>query len=290
MTTPFVKWTGGKRWLVAHHAHLLPTFPGRLLSTCLGGGAVELHLLPRAALLADAEPRLINAWTQVRDEPEALIAHLARLRETVPYTREAFEGVRAELNRGDALSLAARFLLVLYWGFNGLWRANGRGECNTPFGAPSKPGTVPPLGDPDRIRAASRVLQGAVILAQDFEATIAEAGPGDFIFADPPYDPLTATASFTGYGRGNWGSAGAGDQGALFGAAVHLDEQERLAAALRRASERGALVMTTNHATARIRRLYAGWEQIEVGVSRSGSCDGEGRGEAKELIVRSWRT
>ena len=297
MSEPFHRWTGGKRWLVKRYAALLPS-PERLaghklIAPFLGGGAVELHLLAAgcSALLRDGEPRLIHTWQMVRDRPEEVIAELARIQAVEPYTRESFERMRVVLNsgKGGAIERAALFLVVLFWGFNGLWRLNGAGGCNVAFGAPSKAGGPPPrLGDPETIRAASRLLQGVDLRAQDFEASVAEAGAGDFVFADPPYDPLTATACFTGYGRGNWGVSDGPAQGGLFGVAVDPDEQHRLARCLRAAADRGALIMTTNHAAERIRRLYHGWEQVPVEVARTGSCDAD-RKPVTEIIVRNYR-
>jgi len=142
---------------------------------------------------------------------------------------------------------------------------NRAGRFNVPFGRYKAPAFL----DPGALIRASQALKGAQIQHAPFELSLQKARPGDFVYLDPPYDPVSATASFTSYTRDSFGWA----------------DQERLAACCAALNRRGVRFLLSNSATDRIRRLYRGFEQRIVRAPRHVSCKGDGRGRVDELLV-----
>ena len=192
--TPFVKWAGGKTSLLPE---LLKHVPGRLRryhEPFVGGGALFFAVAPRRATLSDANGELVHCWRQVRDDVHGVLDALAGH----VYERSRFEAVRAldPLRLGPA-ERAARFIYLNKTCFNGLWRVNRAGRFNVPFGRYRNP----TFHDPGLLLRASQALRGMQILRAPFEISLERALPGDFVYLDPPYDPVSQTSSFTSYTR-----------------------------------------------------------------------------------------
>ena len=286
---PFLKWVGGKGGMLARLGPLLP--PGvehmRYVEPFVGGGAMFFALAPQRAVLSDVNPRLINAYRQVRDNLPELCQQLElREREHLAMMAQGqgeacFLRWRRKFNEtpglfGDAgLFGAAEAAALIYLTsvcFNGLYRENAQGHFSPGYCHPVRHGTQLAIYRPDRLRAAHRFLQGAGISAASFEDVVAECGPGDFIFADPPYLPVSNTADFAGYHRGG------------FGVQMH----RRLAAALSAAGKRGAHVLTCNSHAPFTVELYAGWD-VRVAMRRGNvSRKGSGRQAVREYVFRNY--
>jgi len=264
---PFLKWAGGKTQLLPQLEKFFPTRIPRYHEPFLGGGAVFFFLRGRGWLtgpvtLSDSNAELVNAYTVVRDDVDALVCHLARHR--AAHSKDHFYSVRALPFTPDAAG-AARMIYLNKTGFNGLYRVNSKGQFNVPLGSYTNPSVY----DEAALRRASRALQGVRLVVQDALDSLAEAGAGDLLYLDPPYVPLSATASFTGYVPGGFGPA----------------DQERLADAVRAADGRGARFVLSNSDTPAVRRLYLGFRIESVPARRMINCDAARRGEVNELIV-----
>ena len=293
---PLCRWAGGKGPLLARAGHRLPR-PEKARGyrePFVGAGALFFgrYYGVRPAILADTNPHLIATYLTIRDAPEALLFELDPARNT--YSREDFEAAREDLNNhpGAPLLLRARwFLTVLAWGFNGLWRVNRDGACNTPFGKPSKEGTIPKLVDPAHILALSRALQGADILLAPFEESTRDVREDEVIYLDPPYAPMSFTAKFTSYTADGFTYARPAPrgQGALF------DHQEAARseighwASLRRRlvslHKAGAHWILSQAATPEMKRDLAGLYTIELDVPRTISSKTTTREPVPELLV-----
>lgn len=276
-TAPFLKWAGGKGQLLAQFEPYWPAEFGRYFEPFLGGGAVFFHLhntgrlAGKEVVLVDRLEELINCFRVVRDRVEALIAALAR-HEPHKLDREYYGRVRAwdrdpDYARRDAVERAARLLFLNRTCYNGLYRVNRRGQFNVPLGRYRNPRVC----DAVNLRAAAGALQGVRLLAEDFEAGLEAAGPGDLVYLDPPYQPLSATAYFTAYTAGDFS----------------FDDQRRLARLFHDLDARGCQVMLSNSATEPIRELYAGYEQVVLQAARPINSRGGGRGPVPELLVLS---
>lgn len=261
---PFVKWVGGKTQLLPQLLALAPKQFNAYHEPFVGGGALFYALNPKDAFLGDFNPRLINTFKQVRDDVQSVVTHMRGFKRTA----DCFYEQRSILNKEDVVQLdaaaAARFIFLNKTCFNGLWRENGAGEFNVPYGGDRKSTFI----DTSNLLECSIRLRGVMIRREDFGAA-ERALPGDFVYFDPPYIPLTAT-SFVDYTADGFG----------------YQEQVRLRDLAMKLKSEGVHVMISNSDTTLTRQLYAGFELHEVKARRSINSNGAGRGRVGELIIR----
>lgn len=268
----FLKWAGGKGQLLPELIARAPERFERYHEPFVGSGALFFALRTTGriaqdgsetrASLADANPHLIQCYTAVRDDVDAVIEALKRH----PYEEGHYYEVRALRPETMApAARAARFLYLNRTGFNGLYRENSRGEFNVPFGRHVNP----TICNEDRLLAAAAALQGVPLRCEDFEAAAARADAGDFVYFDPPYVPLNVTSSFTAYHRAGFGEA----------------EQRRLARTFRGLAERGVHVILSNSDAPLVHQLYAGETLEAVLARRAINSKADARGAIRELIV-----
>lgn len=266
---PFLKWVGGKTRLLQQFETLLPDDWGRYHEPFLGGGAVFFHLDPDRARVSDINGRLVETYRAIRDELPRLMELLAGHRER--HDKAYYYRQRQRLNapRGlDEVERAALFVYLNKTCFNGLYRENRRGEFNVPMGRYSNPSVF----DPDNLASVSRVLQRTEIECAPFTSVLDHAEPGDFVYFDPPYVPISATSSFTGYAAGGFDE----------------DLQVRLAHTFDELARRGCMVMLSNSDCDFVRELYAGWRIENVQAPRSINSRADRRGAIGEVAVLSW--
>ena len=266
--SPFLKWAGGKGGLLSQYEPLLPSHKAvdRYVEPFLGGGAVFFRTQYHPARLADINDAVINVYRVVRDQVEELIEVLEQHRNDHDYYYQVRDLDPDEM--GD-VARAARFIYLNRTCYNGLYRVNSSGRFNVPFGRYKNP----KFRNPEGLRAASEVLASVELMCEDFEASTADCGPGDFVYFDPPYDPLSATASFTKYARDGFDTAA----------------QRRLAEVFAALADRGARVMLSNSDTPLIRELYdpSRFEIHEIQARRAINSNPKGRGPVTELLVVS---
>jgi len=261
---PFLKWAGGKRWLVDKHNTLFPKDYDRYIEPFLGSGAVFFHLQPRKAILADANARLIETYAQIRDNGEKVLSALRRHHRN--HNSEYYYKERACQRRAPA-ERAAQFIYMNRTCFNGLYRVNLKGEFNVPIG--TKTDVVLGTDDFPTVGAA---LKNATLISQDFAQTLADAGAGDFVYIDPPY---TVNHKYNGFLKYNE---------KIFS----WKDQVRLRDCVISAIERGATVIVSNADHTSIRELYDGVGTMKC-LSRASVIAGnsENRGTVDELLIVS---
>lgn len=269
---PFVKWVGGKGRLMPQLSRLLPVGVSRMrhVEPFLGGGAFFFGQAPARARISDINPALINTYEVVRDDVETLILALRRLAKK--HSKEFYYEMRTRYNRGgrrlSKLNRAALFIYMNKTCFNGLHRVNKKGEFNVPIGSYKNPRIV----DEARLRAASFALSGAKLECTSFDALQEEARPGDFVYFDPPYVPLSATSNFTSYAEEGFG----------------YEDQVRLRDLFAELDQRGCKVMLSNSSAQLVRDLYQDFDQQEVYAPRAINRNANGRGPVAELVVRNY--
>jgi len=264
---PFLKWAGGKQRLLAQYQDYFPPRHAvrRYFEPFIGGAAVFFHYQFPRATLSDKNDKLIEVYRMVQQDAAEVIRALQPHRNDADY----FYAIRAQ-NPAD-LSPAQRAARLIYLNktcYNGLYRENGRGEFNVPFGRYKNP----TICHETRLRAAARALQGARLLAADFEDAVADAQAGDFVYFDPPYAPLSATSSFTSYSKGGFTAA----------------DQERLAAVVAELTSRGCKVMLSNSSAPLVYELYDGrphYRLINIQARRNINSKAERRGPVPELLI-----
>ncbi|MFC2030722.1 DNA adenine methylase [Chloroflexota bacterium] len=273
--SPFIKWAGGKTQLLRQFGPYFPVSLGGYIEPFVGGGAVFFHLYNLGRLrdkpvaLMDRPQELGNVYRVIQNQAEELIAALG-----AHEPRKTDEGYFYEVRRWDRepdydrrsdVERAARFIFLNRTCYNGLYRVNRRGEFNVPFGRYRNP-TVCNSGN---LRAVSRALEGITLKVDDFEQCLEFAEPGAFVYLDPPYHPLSATASFTSYTANAFTAA----------------DQRRLAGLFEELDRRGCQVMLSNSCTSLIQELYEGYEQVQVQATRAINSKGDGRQAISELLI-----
>jgi len=272
---------------LGQYASLYPSSFGTYFEPFLGGGAVFFDLYSKGkikrAMLSDRNEDLMNLWAALKIDLDRLISELGRLQKDVN-DKSSYDRHRREFN---STSLSHNFLtepdvrkaaLLVYLNktcYNGLYRVNSRGKFNVPFGQYRSPR----LFDHSNLTSVHKALndEGKVELrCEDFESCVGDAKRRDFIYFDPPYQPLSATASFTGYTAGGFG----------------ISEQKRLSKVFKALAARRCQVMLSNsHSEEFLRSLYGRYfhNKIVVKAPRSISCVGNKRGAIQELVIVNYR-
>jgi DNA adenine methylase len=264
---PFLKWAGGKRWLVFNYPEFFPQSFNTYIEPFLGAGSVYFYLQPDKAILGDFNQDLIATYQAIQNQWQDLNGSLRYRQRRHREDGNYYYWLRAK-SPEPLVERASRLIYLNRTCFNGIYRVNQKGEFNVPRGSKDKV-----LIDTDNFEAMSMLLKKAELISGDFERLVDRAQKDDFIFADPPYTVLHNYNGFRKYNE------------VLFSWA----DQERLAAALRRAVMRGAKVLCTNANHASLRELYSTPEfSLEV-VSRAStiSADKSSRKHFEELIIRS---
>lgn len=252
-------------------APLLP--PGaslmRHVEPFIGGGAMFFSRQPERALLCDINPDLIGTYNAVRNEVENVIRELQSLARA--HNPESYYRVRDRYNEQDRSITATRAAMFIYLNktcFNGLHRVNRKGEFNVPAGRYDDPRIL----DADGLRACSARLNKAELRCQGFEALLESARPGDFVYFDPPYEPVSTTANFTSYAQSGFGR----------------EEQVRLRDVYRELDRRGCRLMLSNSDVPFIRDIYASYNIDVVAAPRAVNCNAKNRGKVTEVVVRNY--
>lgn len=299
MTRPLLKWAGGKRQLLPALRPFYPSAFNRYIEPFVGSGAVffDLHgagrLDGRRVRLADVNPDLLGCYRTVRDRAEAVIGELERLEEehrargALCYYdvrdrrfNPARCGSSAAGAAGDAgevaytPELAAMLIYLNRTGFNGLFRVNRHGDFNVPAGRYENPR----ICDPAHVRAVARAFSadGVSLERLSFDEALADAGAGDFVYCDPPYAPLSRTASFAHYTAGGFTP----------------EDHRRLQHAVVAAARNGAIVVVSNSSAPAVVAAYTGREARKAGLAiarvparRAINSRAALRGPVDELII-----
>jgi DNA adenine methylase len=272
---PFVKMAGGKTKLLPELLKRVPKKFGSYCEPFVGGGAFFFELrgtfgTSKRYFLGDTNSDLIHAYREIRDRPHDLLRRLRGMKNNEAF----FKKIRAwnpdaldPATDGLASARAARMIYLNKTCFNGLHRVNRKGEFNVPFGHYANP----KIADKENILACSKALQRVAVSDAPFAVTSEDAKPGDLVYFDPPYLPLSETSNFTAYG-------------APFLWAQHVALYEHA----KKLKARGVHVLLSNSASPRIVKLYGEDRAFKVDViaaARSINSHGDKRGKIQELII-----
>jgi len=265
---PFLKWAGGKKWLVKRGSQVAPPSYKRYIEPFLGGAAVFFSLPGKPYIISDVNPELINCYNAIKTDFKEVEKHLRSHQRK--HCDDYYYQVRKSQPRKKCTK-AAKFLYLNRTCWNGLYRVNLQGKFNVPRGTKNKV-----LLDTDNFEKVANRLSKGEILCQDFEQILSLAGEGDFVFIDPPY---TVNHNLNGFLKYNE---------KIFSWA----DQERLKVAIASAVSRGAMITMTNADHDSIHNLYAGMCKIEK-VERRSVIAGKSshRGVTSEILMRiGWET
>ncbi len=259
---PILKWAGGKTQMLSDLLPKVPASYGRYIEPFFGGGALFFALQPENAIIADSNPELINMYRQVADNVDEVIRYLKKYENT----SEVFYEVRSlEWETLPQAEAAARTIFLNRTCFNGLYRVNKQGKFNVPYGKYKNP----KICDEDGLRAASAALKNAEILCGDYLLVLDHyAQPGDFVFLDPPYLPISEYSDFKRYTKEQF----------------YEEDHIELAKIIMRLHERGCHVVLTNSNHPLVHELYAPFAIEVIQTKRHISCNGSTR-KGEDVIV-----
>ena len=270
---PFTKWTGGKRQLLPVIRELMPKTYNRYFEPFVGGGALFFDLAPKNAVINDFNAELINCYQQIKDNPQELIEILKVHQEynSKEYYLDLRSADRDErIDMMSEVQRAARILYMLRVDFNGLYRVNSKNQFNVPYGRYKNPKIV----DENLVSAISTYLNNNQIEIKkgDFEKAVLDVQPGDFVYFDPPYIPLSETSAFTSYTHEGFS----------------YDDQVRLRDTFKKLSDIGAYVMLSNSSSFLVEELYRDFNIHYVEATRTNGAKSSSRGKISEIIVTNY--
>ena len=219
-------------------------------------------LQPENAIIADSNPELINMYRQVAANVDEVIQYLKKYENTSEMFYTVREQEWSQLPKAEA---AARTIFLNRTCFNGLYRVNKQGKFNVPYGKYANP----KICDEDGLKAASEALKKAEILCGDYLLVLDHyAQPGDFVFLDPPYLPISEYADFKRYTKEQF----------------YEEDHIELAKIIMRLQERGCHIILTNSNHPLVHELYAPFTIDVIQTKRHISCNGSTR-KGEDVIV-----
>jgi DNA adenine methylase len=266
---PFIRWAGGKQNLVHH---LLEQSPpegsfNKYWEPFLGAGSLFFANGFKKAELSDVNKHLINAYNQIKINPEPiykrLLAHKRKV--STDYYYEVREKYNNHLNDAT-IEQAARFIFLVHTCYNGMYRVNGNGEYNVPFGK-----SEPSLPSFEHLKKVSKKLKNIPLKVHPYDSIYDKVKRNDFIYLDPPYPKLNQTEQFQQFTIDKFSE----------------DHQRGLAKFAEHLNVKGCKVMISNSKVPLIAELYANWNIVEVPVVRYVSCKKE-RKKINELIIKNY--
>lgn len=259
---PFLKWAGGKKQVIPSLSELIPKSFNQYIEPFVGGGALFFYLQHNNSIIGDSNEEIINCYKIVRDNVEELISVL----KCYHYDKDLYYQVRGELPECN-IKRAARTIFLNKTCFNGLFRVNKKGQFNVPFGKYKNP----IICDTDRLIACSKALQGVNILHNHYIETLKYARSGDFLYLDPPYQPISKYSDFKRYTKDFF----------------YEKDQIQLVQEVKRLVSIGCHVIVSNSDCEFIRSIYTDYKETtyQVEVNRHINKNPEGRTGIKELII-----
>lgn len=298
---PFLKWAGGKSQLIEKISAYFPPeiCAGKITKYAepfIGGGALFFYIAQnhpeiKSFYISDANAELTIAYQTIQRDVDSLIAALAAIEEKYHSltreeqkeffyeTRSGFNSKLTEINfkefQPNWIQRTATIIFLNRTCFNGLFRVNSKGEFNVPFGDYKNP----KISDPENLIAVSNLLQKTSIEHADFTGCQHFVDDETFVYFDPPYRPISQTASFNSYAKSSFGD----------------DEQTRLSEFFRLLDEKNAWLMLSNSDPKNINpndnffeNAYQGFQIERVKATRIINSKAEKRGQINELLIMNY--
>lgn len=291
---PFLKWAGGKGQLLKEIEQYYPFESGKITKYAepfVGGGAVLFDILNKYDLeevyISDINAELINAYRVIRDNIDDLIEILfAMQNDFIPLDtehrkayyldkRNRFNELKVNGDEKINIEKAALMIFLNKTCFNGLYRVNKKGLFNVPIGSYKNP----LICDENNLRAVSEKLQKVKIVCGDYKKSADFIDENTFVYFDPPYRPITDTASFTAYTEN------------LF----NDEEQIELAKFVDEMNKKGAKIAVSNSDPKNSNteddffdNIYSSHKIKRVEATRMINCNSESRGKIKELLISNF--
>ena len=273
---PFVKWAGGKRQLLPILSQHIPKNFGTYFEPFLGGGAVLFHLISQNSQLkcsvSDLNSTLILSYVTIRDKVDEVITSLEEHSENYFKNSEEYYYQVRDSNPKNQIDQVSRLIFLNKTCFNGLYRVNSKGKFNVPVGRYVNPNIV----NKENLQILSHVLQskGISIKCEDFTTALKKTQEDDFVYLDPPYQPVSSTANFTSYTNDNFG----------------YKDQERLFTEFKKLDSKGCKVMLSNSKSQEVIELFSEYSDniIEINTNRFINSNSKKRTGHIEILIKNY--
>ena len=269
---PIVKWVGGKTQLLSEIKKLIPESYNTYFEAFLGGGAVLFNIEPKKAIINDFNDELINLYQVIKNNPHELIEDLKKHKNEKDYfyCMRELDRNKESYKKLSNIERASRILYLNKTCYNGLYRVNSNGEFNSPFGTYKNP----LICDEANILEISNYFNknNIKILNDDFSIILKYVKANDFVYLDPPYYPLTKSASFTGYNANGFNEA----------------DQIRLKEFCDKLNKKGVKFLLSNSNTDFIKELYKEYDIIIVKAKRYINSNGNDRNNCEEVLIKNY--
>jgi DNA adenine methylase len=280
---PVIKWAGGKRQVIQDLLTSMPKSYNRYFEPFIGAGALFLEIQPKDAVINDLNFEIYNLYKVLSnlEKTEKLITKLGKYQKkhndlpNLESKSKYYYSVReldkeADFKQLRDYEILARTIYLNKSCFNGLFRLNSSGYFNVPFGKKEKV----KLFEKTNLIDLNNYLSShnISIFNEDFEINLERVKPGDFVYLDPPYDVIKNKKSFTQYSKEDFGK----------------EDQKRLAKVFNKLSEKGVLLMLSNHNTPLIRKLYKKFNVKIIEANRMINSKGNKRGPVEEVIITNY--
>lgn len=273
---PFVKWAGGKRQLLSVIGMHLPKDYGTYFEPFLGGGAVLFQILSenpeQKCEVSDLNSDLVLSYITIRDKVDDLIDSLRIHSKSYQHDPKSYYYSVRESSPKDQVEKTSRLLFLNRTCFNGLYRVNSKGKFNVPLGKYSNPNII----NEENLRAVSHYLRSKRIniKCQDFSRVLVSSKKGDFVYFDPPYQPVSSTANFTSYTKRDFTS----------------DDLKNLTGVCKELDKKGVHVMLSNSNSELVEELFSStsWRIHKISANRAINSNGAKRTGHFELLIKNY--
>jgi len=273
---PFVKWAGGKRQLIQVLSKHLPKNYGTYFEPFLGGGAMLFHMITKNSnqkcIVSDLNSELVLSYTNIRNNVEELILSLKNHSKNYFKNSKSYYYSVRDSNPQNEVEKTSRLIFLNKTCFNGLYRVNNKGKFNVPLGRYTNPNII----NEENLRILSQCLKSNKILikCRDFSSILSEVQPDDFVYFDPPYQPVSKTANFTSYTNRDF----------------RTDDLVRLVDVCKKLDSKGCHVMLSNSDTDEVIRMFSEkpWKIVEIQAKRAINSDSKKRTGHSELLIKNY--
>jgi len=272
---PFVKWAGGKRQIISSLEKHIPKIFNTYYEPFLGGGAVLFHLLGKnpdlKCTVSDLNSDLILSYITIRDKVEQLVESLEKHSHRYFADQQDYYYSVRESSPKNQIEKVSRLLFLNKTCFNGLYRVNSKGQFNVPLGRYTNPSIV----NKENLLSVSKILQSKniAIRCQDFTAILDDVRKDDFVYFDPPYQPVSKTANFTSYTKCEF----------------TYDDLKRLAELCQKLDKKECKVLLSNSNTKEVKNLFSSvWKVVEISANRAINSNSKKRKGHTELLIKNY--
>ena len=222
--------------------------------------------------VSDLNSDLILAYIAIRDKVDELIESLENHSKKYQKNSSHYYYNVRESEPTSQIEKVSRFIFLNKTCFNGLYRVNSKGKFNVPLGRYTNPNIV----NKQNLTTVSKFLQSdkIKISCRDFESILKDAKKGDFVYFDPPYQPVSDTANFTSYTHRDFTE----------------DDLERLADLAHQLNSKGCYVLLSNSITKIVKNLFSSkkWKVKEISVNRAINSNSQKRTGHKEVLIKNY--